>query len=116
MDELWWTSALRTYMVFYWRKLLTFRTNPKLVEKTPLVTTFLLEAANISQLWRMWTTWTADGQSLWGWLMVNLALLLWLNFYLVFNREQKFAIWGTAFGVIMNTLVIVTVILFRYVL
>jgi uncharacterized protein with PQ loop repeat len=91
------------------------RTNRKLVEKTPIITTCLLEFANFNQLWRMWTTQTADGQSLWGWMYVNLALVLWLNFYLVFNREQKFAIWGTTAGIGINALVILTVIWFRYI-
>lgn len=90
----------------FWRR-------PSLVSKTPLITTFLLEWANLSQLWRMWGEGTAEGQSLMGWVSVNLALILWLNFYLTFNRDQKFAIWGTAFGIGMNTAVIGTVLWFR---
>lgn len=93
-----------------------FYRNPVIVNKTPIVTTALLEAANVSQIWRMWTEWTAAGQSLWGWMMVNLALILWLNFYLTFNRQQKYAIWGTAFGIAMNSTVILTVVFFRYLL
>lgn len=92
------------------------RKDPKIVEKTPLLSVFLLELANVQQLWRMWTEWTSAGQSVWGWLCVNIALCLWLNFYLVFNRDNKFAIYGTAFGIVMNAAVIVTVMLFRYVL
>ena len=88
--------------------------NPKLVDKTPLVTTFLLEAANVQQLFRMWTTWTAAGQSYTAWISVNIALWLWLNFYLTFNRENKFAIYGTAFGICLNTAVILSVLYFRY--
>jgi hypothetical protein len=88
--------------------------NPKLVSKTPIVTTLLLEAANVSQLVRMWTERTAEGQSLWGWMLVSLALVLWLNFYLTFNRDQKWAIRGTAFGIAMNAAVILTVVYFRY--
>lgn len=88
--------------------------NPKWVSKTPLITTFLLEAANLQQLWRMWTTWTAAGQSISAWVSVNLALLLWLNFYRVITPNEKFAIWGTAIGVCLNTLVILTVAFFRY--
>lgn len=87
---------------------------PKLVEKTPLVAVGLLEAANVQQLYQMWTEWTAAGQSLTGWISVNLALILWLNFYLTFNREQKFAVYGTAFGILMNASVIASVIFFRY--
>lgn len=91
-----------------------WRTNPKIVDKTPIVTVFLLEGANVQQLWRMWTEWTAAGQSVGAWLSVNIALWLWLNFYLVFNRENKFAIWGTAIGIVLNALVMLTVIYFRY--
>lgn len=94
----------------------SFRTNPRYVEKTPLITTLLLEFANVGQLWRMWTEWTAAGQSVWSWLSVNIALWLWLNFYLVFNADNKFAIWGTRIGILLNTSVILTVLWFRYVL
>lgn len=90
--------------------------NPKFVEKTPLIAVGLLELANIQQLFQMWTEWTAAGQSLTGWLSVQAALWLWLNFYLVFNREQKFAIWGTALGIAMNMAVCLSVVFFRYVL
>jgi hypothetical protein len=90
------------------------RTNPKVVDKTPIVTVFLLEGANLQQLWRMWTARTSAGQSVTAWLSVNLALWLWLNFYLVFNRQNKFAIWGTAVGIFLNALVLLTVIYFRY--
>jgi len=92
-----------------------WRTNPKVVDKTPIVTVFLLEGANIQQMWRMWTERSAEGQSITGWLSVNIALWLWLNFYLVFNRENKFAIWGTAVGIVLNALVVLTVVYFRYI-
>lgn len=91
-----------------------WRTNPTIVEKTPLITTLLLEMANVGQLWRMWTTWTAAGQSVWSWLSVQAALWLWLNFYLVFNRKNKFAIIGTSVGIALNMLVILSVVFFRY--
>lgn len=89
--------------------------NPRLIDKTPLVSVLLLEIANIQQLWRMWSTSTAEGQSLWGWICVHIALWLWLNFYRVFNRENRFAIWGTAIGILLNGLVILSVVWFRYV-
>lgn len=98
------------------KRLNALRTNRAYVEKTPLVAVLLLEMANIQQLYRMWTEWTSAGQSVWGWVLVNLALWLWFNFYLVFNRENKFAVYGTAFGIVMNSAVIVSVLLFRYVL
>ncbi len=96
------------------RRLWTARTNPKVVDKTPIVTVFLLEGANLQQLWRMWTEQTSAGQSVTAWLSVNIALWLWLNFYLVFNRQNKFAIWGTAIGIFLNACVLATVIFFRY--
>lgn len=90
-----------------------FWNNPSIVAKTPLLTTFLLEAANVSQLYRMWTEQSALGQSLWGWINVWFALVLWLNFYRVVTPDQRFAFWATAFGVCMNTMVCLTVIHFR---
>lgn len=89
--------------------------NPSWVSKTPIITTILLEWANISQMIRMWTEKTAEGQSLIAWLSVQFALWLWLNFYLVFTPDQKFAIWGTRVGLIFNWGVIATIIWFRYI-
>lgn len=88
--------------------------NPAVVSNTPLIAVGLLEWANLSQLFRMWTEWTAAGQSLVGWLSVHLALWLWLNFYRVITPNEKKAIYGTALGVIMNGAVILTVCYFRY--
>ena len=89
--------------------------DPKWVGRTPLVSVGLLELANIQQLFRMWTEWTAAGQSLWGWIFVQIALWLWLNFYRVLTPNEKFAIYGTALGVVMNSLVILSIIFFRYI-
>ncbi len=94
---------------------MTAWSNPALVAKTPLVTVVLLENANIQQLWRMWTQHTAAGQSLWGWLSVNLALLLWCNFYRVCCPDQRIAYWATVVGWALNTCVVLTVAYFRYV-
>lgn len=88
--------------------------DPYLVSKTPIITTFLLEAANLQQLYRMWTTWTADGQSVTAWISVNIALILWLNFYRVITPNEKFAIWGTTVGIALNSIVIATVLFFRW--
>lgn len=83
---------------------------------TPMVAVGLLEFANVNQLVRMWTEWTAAGQSLWGWLSVQLALWLWLNFYRVITPNERFAFWGTGIGIAMNMAVCLTVVFFRYVL
>lgn len=87
---------------------------PNVVDKTPIVSVALLEAANCQQLFRMWTEHTAAGQSLTAWVSVNIACWLWLNFYLTFNRENKFAIWGTALGLVLNGFVILSVLYFQY--
>lgn len=93
-----------------------FWNNPSIVSKTPVLTVLLLEGANLSQLIRMWSERSAEGQSLGGWALVNLALLLWFNFYRVcVPRDQaRWALWSTGFGVIMNASVILTVVWFRY--
>jgi hypothetical protein len=79
-----------------------------------LLTTLLLEYANVGQLYRMWTERTAAGQSLWSWLSVGCALVLWCNFYRVCCPRERFALWATMFGVGMNLAVVLTVIWFRY--
>jgi uncharacterized protein with PQ loop repeat len=89
--------------------------NPVYVSKTPLIAVFLLEIANVQQLWRMWAEQTAAGQSIGGWLCVQLALWLWLNFYATFTPDQKFAIRGTQLGILMNASVIGTVLWFRWI-
>lgn len=91
-----------------------FWNDPKFVSKTPILTVFLLESANVSQLIRMWTEKTAEGQSLWGWMMVSAALFLWCNFYRVCCPKEKWALWTTMFGIFMNALVILSVVYFRY--
>ena len=83
------------------------------MEKTPLLTTLLLEYANVGQLWRMWTHWTAAGQNLWSWMSVGVALWLWCNFYRLICPDQKFALRCTQLGVLMNALVCLTVLFFR---
>jgi hypothetical protein len=88
--------------------------DPKWVEKTPLLTTLLLEGANVGQLHRMWTERTAEGQSLFAWLMVCAALILWANFFRVCAPDQKWARWASIFGVAMNLSVCLTVTYFRY--
>lgn len=91
-----------------------FWNDPKWVDKSTMGAVILLEIANVSQLHRMWTEWTADGQSLVSWIAVNCALWIWLNFYRVITPQARFAIWGTRIGVFLNSLVIVTVAFFRY--
>lgn len=89
----------------------------KLVALTPVLTTLLLEWANIGQLWRMWTVKSALGQNVWSWLCVHAALWLWLNFYRIAmppSRARTLALSGTAVGIILNGSVVLTVAFFRY--
>lgn len=83
-----------------------------LVEKTPLVTTVLLESANVGQIGRMWREHSALGQSLGAWLLVSAALLLWANFYRVMGL--RLAMQMTLVGVGINLMVVSTVIYFRF--
>lgn len=89
--------------------------NPAVVDKTPIVTTVLLEGANVSQLLRMWSERSALGQSLTGWLSVGFALVLWWNFYRIVTPNANWARWATAFGIGMNALVCLTVVYFRWI-
>lgn len=89
--------------------------NPKIVDKTPVLTVFLLEGANVSQIHRMWSEQTANGQSLQGWIFVTIALILWANFYRVCCKDQKWAYYTTLFGIFINLLLVITVIYFRYI-
>lgn len=91
-----------------------FYNDPNVISKTPILTVFFLESANVSQLYRMWSEKTAEGQSLWGWMMVSAALLLWCNFYRVCCPKERWALWTTMLGVFMNALVILSVVYFRY--
>lgn len=78
---------------------------------TPLLAVILLEAANVNQLWRMWSIRSSEGQSIWGWICVNVALILWCNFYRY--HKHWIAFYATLFGIFMNSLVIFSVVYFR---
>ena len=86
----------------------------KLIEKTPIATTLLLEYANVGQLWRMWHVHSALGQNVWSWLSVHAALWLWWNYYRVMLPNDKYARRATAVGLVLNAAVVLTVVYFRY--
>lgn len=88
--------------------------NKAVVAWSPILAGVLIETGGLSQIFRMWSEQSAEGQSLLGWIAVLLALLLWLNFYRVCTPEQKSAFWVTAVGVLVNLGVIGTVLWFRY--
>lgn len=83
------------------------------LEFTPVAAMALLESANALQLWEMWSTGTSLGQSPWGWLCVNAALLLWLNWYRHVTPERKWTVRATVFGLAMNSAVIVSTLLLK---
>lgn len=89
--------------------------NPRYVSWTPIITTVLLEAANVQQICRMWGEKTAAGQSLTGWMCVNMALVLWYNFYRVVTPNEWIAKIGTGLGIFLNSMVILSIVYFRYV-
>lgn len=87
--------------------------NKDIIKHTPILTTGLLESANLFQLYEMWSTNTSAGQSPWGWICVNLALLLWLNWYYTFTPEQKTAIYATIVGLFINASVILSTFILK---
>lgn len=95
------------------RTLAAFASDKRLVGKTPLLTTLLLEYANVGQLWRMWHEHSALGQNVWSWVAVNAALWLWLNFYRVITPDARIAQAATLLGILLNGAVIGTVLYFH---
>lgn len=88
--------------------------NPRFVRHSPIVTTVLLEWANVNQMVRMWRWHTAAGQSLIAWCSVNLALWIWANYYRVMIPDEKLPQQTIKVGIALNTGVILSVIWFRY--
>lgn len=108
------SGRLRSFTGF-WSWILSILSNHRIIDKTPIVTTLLFETANIGHVFRMWTEKTAAGQSLTSWILVNLGLLAWYNWYRVFTPEQVWAKRTTLFGVTINTFVILSIAYFRFV-
>ncbi len=95
----------------FWQRLTRLFSDPRFLDRSPIITTFLLEWANVMQIWRMTHDHSALGQNAWSWLSVNVALWLWCNFY-----RAKFlttALRMTLLGVIINTIVVLTVSYYR---
>lgn len=88
--------------------------NQRLVSLTPLVTAVIFETANIGQIIEMWRKRSAEGQSVFSWCIITLALMLWYNFYRVKTPDEKIAIYMTGVAIIMNWIVIGTVIYFKF--
>lgn len=85
------------------------------INYSPVFSTILLEYANFGQIVEMWTEKTAEGQSLLSWLAVNLALWLWLNFYMVATPQRKWAIRCQMLGIALNLIVVFSVVYFKHV-
>lgn len=85
----------------------------KIVAKTPIVTVILLEFANIGQIINIIKEKSSTDHSLVSWILVCLALILWLNFYRVICPEQKIAFYSTLVGIFINLSLIFTIIYFR---
>jgi hypothetical protein len=88
-----------------------FLASDAFLEKSPIITTVLLESANVLQLCRMVTEHSALGQNAWAWISVNVALWLWVNFY--YQKKLGTAGITTLLGVSINALVILTVSYYR---
>jgi hypothetical protein len=89
--------------------------NPKIIQYSPIVTTFLLEGSTVGHIFRMWTTRTSEGQSLLSWLYVIIALFIWLNWYRVMTPTQKWAQRSTMLSICSCIFGLFSVIYFRYV-
>jgi hypothetical protein len=88
--------------------------DPAIVCWSPIVTTCLLEGANVGQMVRIWTQHTAAGQSLMSWCAVQLALWLWANWYRIVTPEQWVARFTIKVGIALNFGVILSVLYWRW--
>jgi FtsH-binding integral membrane protein len=95
------------------RRALSWLRNDRFLDLTPVFAMVLLETANGFQLWEMWTTRTSLGQSPWGWVCVNAALLLWLNWYRQVTPERVWTVRATLFGLAMNAAVILSTLILK---
>lgn len=78
----------------------------------PAISSVLLEAGNIGQLWQMWSRRTAAGQNPWSYFSILAALLLWL-LYFNYGEGRKLAFWATLSSFIMVAAILVTVVILQ---
>jgi hypothetical protein len=88
--------------------------NPAWVGRSTILATGLFAWSYCEQLWRMWSTHTAAGQSIPGWIVMFAALLIFLNFYRVCCPKEKLAYWGTVAELVLNATVIASVTYLRW--
>ncbi|HLK85410.1 MAG TPA: hypothetical protein VKT27_02810 [Candidatus Binataceae bacterium] len=91
-----------------------FWNDPKYVSQIPYVTTALFSFGALSQLYRMWAYRTAAGQSLVGWSVVTLALVLFLQFYRVIIPKEKVAFYSCLGETFLYAAVIASIVYFRH--
>lgn len=87
--------------------------NPDRVKFTPIIARCGFEVANIGFILRMFQTHSSRDQSLLGWSLLLISLLLWVNFYRVCTPEQKIARYMSIVAALTNLAVFLTVIYFR---
>lgn len=73
---------------------------------------FFLECY-FGQLWQMWSTHTAAGQSLGGWVGLLIALWSYHRFYSICCPKERVAIWSIRVEMVVNALIIATVAYLR---
>lgn len=87
--------------------------NKKLVNRTPLLSTFLVESANLMQLARIWQEGTGKGQSITAWVCIGLALVVRFNYYRVIMPNQSLARMCVLAGMAINVALIVSLFIIR---
>lgn len=85
----------------------------RLIPRIPLVTSFIFATAYIAQMVRMWTQRSALGQSVFGWIQVGIALVLFYIYYSEMLPNEKIPKYCTVFEIALVLGIIGTTILFR---
>lgn len=85
----------------------------KLIPRIPLVTSFIFATAYVAQVVRMWTERSALGQSVFGWIQVGVALVLFYVYYREMLPDQKIPQYCTLFEIALVLGIIGTTITFR---
>lgn len=71
--------------------------------------------SDISQIVRMFTEQSAAGQSLWGWISITQALILYAVFFRIETPDKKLVFWCTMVNGFVVSLIAVTIVFFRYI-
>lgn len=85
-----------------------------MVKYYPIIATVLLDSANLGHILRMVQERSAEGQSAMAYVLIIAALFFWEAFYRIRTPNERVAIWTARFGILFNTLVLGTVLYFRY--